>query len=58
MATTPTVKMKWLEHLNGTWVSEDCETIANRDGINALYERLLSNQEVVALPQQVQCAGF
>ena len=53
MASNPPVKLKWLEHLNTSWVTEDCETIAVRDGIISLYERLLSNKEVISMPQQV-----
>lgn len=48
-----TVKLKWLEHMNASWVVEDCETISSRDGITALYARLISSQEVVIMPQQV-----
>ncbi|XP_032830981.2 putative E3 ubiquitin-protein ligase HERC1 isoform X4 [Petromyzon marinus] len=49
----PPVKLKWLEHLNGSWVLEDSESITTREGASALYDRLLANKEVVALPQQV-----
>ncbi len=47
------VKLKWLEHLNTTWVSEGGETIASRDSLSDLYNRLLSNQEVIPVPQQI-----
>ena len=51
------VKLKWLEHMNASWVVEDCETISSRDGISALYDRLTSSQEVVIMPQQVSTSG-
>ena len=53
MNTSGSVKLKWLEHLNAAWVTEDCETIANRGGITSLYERLISSKEVVPMPQEV-----
>ncbi len=52
------VKLKWLEHMNTSWISEDCETISSRDGIAALYDRLTSGQEVIMMPQQVQLCSF
>ncbi|XP_077988697.1 putative E3 ubiquitin-protein ligase HERC1 [Glandiceps talaboti] len=52
MAANPPVKLKWLEHLNASWICEDAETIASREGIISLYDRLLVNKEVVALPRQ------
>ncbi|KAL1007751.1 hypothetical protein UPYG_G00091160 [Umbra pygmaea] len=51
----PPVKLKWLEHLNGSWITEDSESIATREGVSVLYSKLLANKEVVLLPQQVLC---
>lgn len=51
MSSSPTVKMKWLEHLNASWVSENSEVLTTREGVAGLYERLVTNQEVVNLPQ-------
>uniref|UniRef100_A0A3B4AZI4 HECT and RLD domain containing E3 ubiquitin protein ligase family member 1 n=1 Tax=Periophthalmus magnuspinnatus TaxID=409849 RepID=A0A3B4AZI4_9GOBI len=51
----PPVKLKWLEHLNGSWITEDSESVATREGVSALYSKLLSNKEVVLLPQQMLC---
>jgi E3 ubiquitin-protein ligase HERC1 len=53
MGSNPPVKLKWLEHLNASWVTEDCEAIASHDGILALYDRLILNKEVVTMPQQM-----
>ena len=53
-----TVKLKWLEQMNASWVVEDCETISSRDGITALYDRLISSQEVVIMPQQVSVLQY
>ena len=58
MANTPNVKLKWLDHLNTLWVSEDCEQISNRDGIAKLYSNLLANQELSTIPQQVNDNTF
>ncbi|ERE75739.1 putative E3 ubiquitin-protein ligase HERC1-like protein [Cricetulus griseus] len=56
MATmVPPVKLKWLEHLNSSWITEDSESIATREGVTVLYSKLVSNKEVVPLPQQVLC---
>ncbi|XP_028822113.1 probable E3 ubiquitin-protein ligase HERC1 [Denticeps clupeoides] len=49
----PAVKLKWLDHLNSSWISEDSESIATREGVALLYTKLLTNKEVVPLPQQV-----
>ncbi|CAL8352432.1 unnamed protein product [Merluccius merluccius] len=51
----PPVKLKWLEHLNSSWITEDSESIATREGVTVLYSKLLANKEVVLLPQQVLC---
>ncbi|XP_014872809.1 probable E3 ubiquitin-protein ligase HERC1 isoform X1 [Poecilia latipinna] len=51
----PPVKLKWLEHLNSSWITEDSESIATRNGVSALYAKLLANKEAVLLPQQVLC---
>ncbi|XP_076880016.1 putative E3 ubiquitin-protein ligase HERC1 isoform X2 [Brachyhypopomus gauderio] len=56
MATMiPPVKMKWLEHLNSSWISEDSESISTREGVALLYSKLLANKEVLLLPQQILC---
>ncbi|XP_054985114.1 probable E3 ubiquitin-protein ligase HERC1 [Sorex araneus] len=54
-AMIPPVKLKWLEHLNSSWITEDSESIATREGVSVLYAKLVSNKEVVPLPQQVLC---
>ncbi|MGH0120210.1 UNVERIFIED_CONTAM: hypothetical protein FKN15_006371 [Acipenser sinensis] len=51
----PPVKLKWLEHLNSSWITEDSESISTREGVSVLYSKLLTNKEVVLLPQQVLC---
>ncbi|XP_005987770.1 probable E3 ubiquitin-protein ligase HERC1 isoform X3 [Latimeria chalumnae] len=51
----PPVKLKWLEHLNSSWITEDSESIATREGVAILYTKLVNNKEVVPLPQQVLC---
>ncbi|XP_042200055.1 probable E3 ubiquitin-protein ligase HERC1 [Callorhinchus milii] len=51
----PPVKLKWLEHLNSSWITEDSESIATREGVSILYSKLTSSKEVVPLPQQVLC---
>uniref|UniRef100_A0A3Q3SK21 HECT-type E3 ubiquitin transferase n=1 Tax=Mastacembelus armatus TaxID=205130 RepID=A0A3Q3SK21_9TELE len=51
----PPVKLKWLEHLNSSWITEDSESIATREGVSVLFSKLLANKEVVLLPQQVLC---
>lgn len=53
--TIPPVKLKWLEHLNSSWITEDSESIATREGVALLYAKLLANKEAVLLPQQVLC---
>lgn len=40
----PTVKLKWAEHLTTSWLAEDCQAIALRDSVLALYDRLLENK--------------
>ncbi|XP_055518701.1 probable E3 ubiquitin-protein ligase HERC1 isoform X3 [Leucoraja erinacea] len=51
----PTVKLKWLEHLNSSWITEDSESIATREGVSVLYNKLANSKEVIPLPQQVLC---
>ncbi|XP_016128716.1 probable E3 ubiquitin-protein ligase HERC1 [Sinocyclocheilus grahami] len=54
-AMIPPVKLKWLEHLNSSWIAEDSESISTREGVALLYGKMLANKEVVLLPQQVLC---
>ncbi|XP_066503891.1 probable E3 ubiquitin-protein ligase HERC1 isoform X4 [Hoplias malabaricus] len=54
-AMIPPVKLKWLEHLNSSWIAEDSESISTREGVALMYSKLLTNKEVVLLPQQVLC---
>uniref|UniRef100_T1JES7 HECT-type E3 ubiquitin transferase n=1 Tax=Strigamia maritima TaxID=126957 RepID=T1JES7_STRMM len=49
----PPLKFKWLEHLNGMWVHEDCRTVVNRQDTRNLFERLVAFKEVTVMPQQV-----
>ena len=58
MASTPVVKLKWLEMLNSTWVGESCEVVASREATAGLYDRLLQNAEIAAVPQQVGRLGI
>lgn len=48
------VLLKWQEHLNSSWASEDCVPIARRHDAAVLYNKLLYNKEVVTLAQPVQ----
>lgn len=43
----PTVKIKWAEHMNTSWLAEDCQSLAHRDSTIALYERLIENKVIV-----------
>ncbi|XP_071965475.1 probable E3 ubiquitin-protein ligase HERC1 isoform X2 [Antedon mediterranea] len=52
MAGTMPVKLKWLEHLNSSWIMEDWREITCRDGVQKLYERLETNKEISSLPRQ------
>ena len=54
MAIPGMVKLKWMDYLNAAWAEEDCEIIASHNGATSLYERLLTNVEVVPVPQQVK----
>ena len=53
MLACPPIKMKWLDHLNASWVGEGGNSIADRDGVASLYSRLVSSQELVLMPQTV-----
>ncbi|XP_074547318.1 putative E3 ubiquitin-protein ligase HERC1 isoform X2 [Halichoeres trimaculatus] len=48
------VLLKWQEHFNSSWASEDSIQTARRDGAAGLYNKLLTNKEVVTLAQPVQ----
>ena len=50
-------KLKWLDHLNSSWVTEDCESITYSDDLSALYERLIDNKELVLFPPQAVNIG-
>ncbi|KAK7116135.1 hypothetical protein V1264_001871 [Littorina saxatilis] len=45
-------KLKWLDHLNSSWVTEDCESITYAHDLNTLYYRILDNKELVLFPPQ------
>lgn len=42
------IKIKWQDHLNSVWASENCreELITTRDGVQTLFDRLTSIKEV------------
>lgn len=42
------MKIKWQDHLNSVWASENCreELIISRDGVQTLFDRLTSIKEV------------
>ncbi|KAM6984699.1 putative E3 ubiquitin-protein ligase HERC1 [Aplochiton taeniatus] len=48
------VMLKWQEHLNSSWATEDSVQTARRQGAAVLYDKLLHNKEVVGLAQPVQ----
>lgn len=48
------VLLKWQEHFNSSWASEDSVQTARRHGAAVLYNKLLYNKEVVTLAQPVQ----
>ncbi|XP_034402246.1 probable E3 ubiquitin-protein ligase HERC1 isoform X2 [Cyclopterus lumpus] len=48
------VLLKWQEHFNSSWASEDSVQTSRRDGAAVLYNKLLHNKEVVTLAQPVQ----
>uniref|UniRef100_A0A8C2X9J9 HECT-type E3 ubiquitin transferase n=1 Tax=Cyclopterus lumpus TaxID=8103 RepID=A0A8C2X9J9_CYCLU len=52
--TTTHVLLKWQEHFNSSWASEDSVQTSRRDGAAVLYNKLLHNKEVVTLAQPVQ----
>ena len=45
-------KFKWIEHFNSIWVEEDCESLALKDDLDELYDRLVTNKELVHIPPQ------
>ena len=45
-------KFKWIEHFNSIWVEEDCESLSIKDDMEELYERLVTNKEIVHIPPQ------
>uniref|UniRef100_A0A0L8HTX3 HECT-type E3 ubiquitin transferase n=1 Tax=Octopus bimaculoides TaxID=37653 RepID=A0A0L8HTX3_OCTBM len=47
------IKLKYIEHFNQGWASEDCELIANEERLDEFYERLLSNKEICCQFPQV-----
>ncbi|XP_075226553.1 putative E3 ubiquitin-protein ligase HERC1 isoform X4 [Lycorma delicatula] len=41
---------KWEEHLNSVWACERSENVATREYVQQLYDRLLTNKELVPFP--------
>ncbi|XP_072310878.1 probable E3 ubiquitin-protein ligase HERC1 isoform X3 [Eucyclogobius newberryi] len=46
--------LKWQEHFNSSWATEDSTQTASRNGASALYNKLLHNKEVVTLAPPIQ----
>lgn len=48
MEVPTTIKIKWQDHLNTVWSSENCreDLITTRDGVQTLFDRLTANKEV------------
>uniref|UniRef100_A0A8C7YP15 HECT-type E3 ubiquitin transferase n=1 Tax=Oryzias sinensis TaxID=183150 RepID=A0A8C7YP15_9TELE len=51
------VLLKWQEHFNSSWASEEGLKTAKRHGAAALYDKLLHNKELVTLAQPVHELG-
>ena len=50
MSALPSVKIKWLEHLNSAWVEEINADICSRRGVSLLYDKLIVNNEIDCIP--------
>ncbi|XP_019763936.2 probable E3 ubiquitin-protein ligase HERC1 isoform X1 [Dendroctonus ponderosae] len=51
MATlTTNVELEWNETTNLTWAQKDTDSIANRDCVQSMYDTLVQNKEVRAIP--------
>lgn len=44
------IELDWKEHKNGLWSLQDCDSIANRDLVQSIYDILLQNEEVRLVP--------
>ncbi|XP_033633807.1 probable E3 ubiquitin-protein ligase HERC1 isoform X2 [Asterias rubens] len=51
MSSNMSMKLKWMEHLNASWVTEDWGLVASREGTLELYDRLVTNKEVISAPR-------
>ena len=51
MTSNLPVRLKWMEHMNASWVAEDWGKVASREGVMELYNRLIANKEVVGAPR-------
>ncbi|KAL1139382.1 hypothetical protein AAG570_006366 [Ranatra chinensis] len=49
VSSSSSVKPIWQDHLNTSWASERIENVANREGVQLLYDSLLANKELVAV---------
>ncbi|XP_049838129.1 LOW QUALITY PROTEIN: probable E3 ubiquitin-protein ligase HERC1 [Schistocerca gregaria] len=47
---TSNLREKWLDHLNSTWVNENCEYVVTGHNLVSLFSRLLANKEVILTP--------
>lgn len=45
-------KYKWIDHFNSVWVEEDCEGLIWKEDLESLYQRLITNKELIQVPPQ------
>ena len=44
------LKLQWLDHFDGSWTREDVGTLATRQGVVFLHQKLINNKETLPIP--------
>lgn len=50
MENLSNVELELIDHTNSSWCLKDCDTVANRDLVQSMYDCLLQNKEVRLIP--------
>jgi len=53
-SSTNNVELEWSDSTNISWAQKDTDCIANRDLVQSMYDVLLQNKEIRAIPS---CTG-
>ncbi|XP_044259648.1 probable E3 ubiquitin-protein ligase HERC1 isoform X3 [Tribolium madens] len=50
MENLSNIELEWIDQTNNSWSLKDCDSIANRDLVQSMYDFLIQNKEIRLIP--------